>query len=157
MEAMNKKLPTIKESADFLLKRMKAEAEPKKRLRLQAIYLLATQQARSRLELSTLLALHRQTIKNWLKLYEQGGIEKLLALYQPAGKKSSLSDEALAELQERLSTPEGFASYREIHQFLQTAHGVAIGYAAVHKLVRYTLRAKPQRPRPSHPKKTKRE
>lgn len=156
MEAMNKQLPTIKESADFLLKKIKAEAEPKKRLRLQAIYLLATQQARSRLELSTLLALHRHTIKNWLKLYEQGGIEKMLDLHKPAGKKSSLSDEALSELKQRLSTPAGFASYREIHQFLQTAHQVAIGYAAVHKLVRYNLKAKPKRPRPSNPKKTKR-
>ena len=156
MEAMNKKLPTINESADFLLKRMKAEAEPKKRLRLQAIYLLATQQARSRLELSHLLALHRHTIRNWLKLYEQGGLEKLLAVHNPAGKKSSLSDAAICALKRRLSTPEGFASYREIHRFLQSEHQVAIGYGAVHKLVRYNLQAKPKRPRPAHPKKTKR-
>lgn len=155
MEAMNKKLPTINESADFLLKRMKAEAEPKKRLRLQAIYLLASKQARSRLELSQLLALHRHTIKNWLTLYEQGGLEKMLDLHKPEGKKSSLSDKALSALKERLSTPEGFASYREIHRFLQSEHRVAIGYAAVHKLVRYTLHAKPKRPRPAHPKKTK--
>lgn len=156
MEAMNKTLPTIKESADFLLKKIKTEAEPKKRLRLQAIYLLATKQARSRLELSTLLALHRHTIKNWLKLYEHGGIEKMLDLHQPAGKKSSLTDETLAALKARLATPQGFASYREIHQFLQTEHQVQIGYGAVHKLVRYNLKAKPKRPRPSNPKKTKR-
>lgn len=156
MGAMNKRLPTIKESADSLLKRMRAEAEPKKRLRLQALYLLATKQVHSRLELSRLLALHRHTIKNWLKLYEQGGLVHLLDLHQPEGKKSSLSDEALSELKRRLSTPEGFASYREIHRFLQAEHGVTIGYAAVHKLVRYNLQAKPKRPRPTHPKKTER-
>ena len=156
MEAMNKKLPTITEAAEFLLKKMKAEAEPKKRLRLQAIYLLASQQAHSRRELADLLAVHRHTIKNWLKLYEHGGIEKMLDVHQPAGKKSSLSDEALSELKARLATPAGFASYREIHQFLHTEHGVTIGYAAVHKLVRYNLQAKPKRPRPSNPKKTTR-
>jgi len=156
MEVMNKKLPMIKESADSLLKRIKAEAEPKKLLRLQVLYLLATKQARSRLELATLLALHRHTIKNWLKLYEQGGLAKLLDLYQPTGKKSSLSDEALAALKVRLATPEGFASYREILRFLHNEHQVAIGYGAVHKLVRYNLQAKPKRPRPSHPKKMKR-
>ena len=156
MGAMNKKLPMITESADALLQRVKAEAEPKKRLRLQALYLLASKQARSRLELAALLALHRHTIKNWLKLYEQGGLDKLLDLYQPPGKKSSLSDEALAELKQRLATPQGFSSYREIHQFLHTEHGATLGYGAVHKLVRYQLQAKPKRPRPANPKKTKR-
>ena len=78
LEAMNKKLPIIKESADLLLTKIKAESESNKRLRLQAIYLIATKQVRSRPALSQLLALHHHTIKNWLKLYEQGGLEHLL-------------------------------------------------------------------------------
>ena len=153
MEAMNKPLPSIKESADFLLKKVKAESESNRRLRLQAIYLIATNQVRSRLALSQLLAVHRHTIKNWLNLYLQGGVAKLLEVQKPAGKKSSLSEQALSELKTRLATPEGFASYKEIHQFLHDDHHATIGYAAVHKLVRYKLKAKPKSPRPSHPKK----
>ncbi len=153
MEAMNKKLPSIKESADVLLKKIKAESESNKRLRLQAIYLIATNQVRSRLALSQLLAVHRHTIKNWLNLYAQGGVAKLLEIQKPEGKKSSLSEQALSELKTRLATPEGFASYKEIHQFLHDDHQATIGYAAVHKLVRYNLKAKPKSPRPSNPKK----
>ena len=69
------------------------------------------------------------------------------------GQQSSLSDKALADLKARLATPEGFASYKEIHHYLQNQHLVPSGYAAVHKLVRYNLQAKAKGPRPSHPKR----
>ena len=150
---MNKALPTIIEPAKLLHQRLKAESDPKKRQRLQALYLIASKQARSRRAVSQLLAAHRNSVADWLNLYEGGGIEKMLDLKTPPGKKSSLSDEALTELKERLATPEGFASYREIHHYLRDRHKARIGYAAVHALVRYKLHAKPKSPRPSHPKK----
>jgi hypothetical protein len=46
---MNKSLPTITESPATLQKRLRREPEAKKRLRLQALYLLASGQAASRL------------------------------------------------------------------------------------------------------------
>ncbi len=150
---MNKALPTIKESVQLLQQKLKAESDPKKRLRLQSLYLIASKQARSRQTVSQLLAVHRNTVAAWLLLYEQGGMHQMLNLQKPAGKKSSLSEQALTDLQERLATPEGFASYKEIHQYLQNDHQVTIGYAAVHALVRYKLQAKPKSPRPSNPKK----
>lgn len=150
---MNKALPAIQESAQVLQQKLKAEADSKKRQRLQALYLIATKQARSRQSVSRLLAVHRNSVTNWLKLYEDGGVDKMLDIKKPAGKKSSLSDAALSELKGRLSTPSGFASYREIHQYLQQEHKVTIGYGAVHALVRYKLQAKPKSPRPSHPQK----
>jgi len=153
---MNKALPTITESVQLLQQKLKAEADPHKRLRLQALYLLASQQARSRQAVSQLLAVHRNTVATWLAHYEAGGIDLMLDIKKPAGKQSSLSEKALSDLKERLAKPEGFASYREIHQYLQREHKVQIGYAAVHKLVRYHLQAKAKSPRPSHPKKTKR-
>ena len=154
---MNKKLPTIKESTAFLHQKLKAESDSQKRLRLQALYLLATKQARSRQALSQLLAVHRNTVATWLSLYDDGGLEKMLAIKKPEGRKSSLSEQALKALKERLQTTTGFATYREIHQFLRDEHHVPIGYGAVHRLVRYQLQAKPKRPRPSNPKKTKKQ
>jgi transposase len=152
---MNKALPTITESVQLLHQKLKAEADPQKRLRLQGLYLIASKQARSRQAVSQLLAVHRNTVAGWLSLYQHGGIDQMLNIKRPAGKKSSLSDQALTDLKERLAQPEGFASYREIHQYLQREHKIHIGYAAVHKLVRYNLKAKPKSPRPAHPKKTK--
>ncbi len=62
----------------------------------------------------------------------------------------------LAQVQQALEQPEGFASYDAIRQWIATTFGVSLSYNAVHKLVRYKLRAKLKVPRPSHIKKRRR-
>jgi len=62
LRAMNKALPTITESPQDLQRRMRAEPAAPKRQRLQALYLLASGQATSRVALAALLAVHRHTI-----------------------------------------------------------------------------------------------
>jgi hypothetical protein len=64
---MNKLLPVITESVESLQTQLRPETDPKKRPRLQALYLLASGQATSRLVLAKLLAVHRHTIQTWLK------------------------------------------------------------------------------------------
>jgi hypothetical protein len=63
---MNKKLPIIKESPKVLPQKLKNEADPKKHLRLQVLYLITSKQARSRQAVSQLLAVHRHTVADWL-------------------------------------------------------------------------------------------
>jgi hypothetical protein len=58
-----------------------------------------------------------------------------------------------AQLQERLTTPTGFASYLEVQQWLRDAHGIELRYKTVHGIVHYQLQAKLKRPRPRHAKK----
>ena len=65
---MNKCLPVITESSESLLLQLRTETGPKKRVRLHALYLLASGQAASRLALAKLLAVHRHTIQTWLQL-----------------------------------------------------------------------------------------
>jgi hypothetical protein len=60
---MKKSLPAIAESPENLPAQLRAEVDLKKRLRLQALYLLASGQASSRLALAKLLAVHRHTIQ----------------------------------------------------------------------------------------------
>jgi transposase len=150
---MNKKLPILKESPEQLQRQLRAEREAKKRLRLQALYLLASGQARSRLILAKLMAVHRHTIQAWLALYEAGGIEALLTLKKAPGKHRTFSASVLPQLQARLAQPQGFASYGEIQHYLAHEHGVHLGYSTVHALVRYKLQAKAKAPHRSHPKK----
>jgi transposase len=151
---MYKPLPTITESPERLQKQLRAEPDAKKRQRLQALYVLASGQARSRLALAQLLAVHRHTVRAWLTLYETGGLKALLTIQQAPGKVSTLASPGLAQLQARLADPRGFASYREIQHYLATTHHVQLSYSAVHALVRYKLRAKAKAPRRSHPKKS---
>jgi transposase len=57
----------------MLQKQFRTETDAKKRQRLQALYLLASGQAESRLALANLMAVHRHTIKAWLTRYEEDG------------------------------------------------------------------------------------
>jgi transposase len=151
---MYKALPRITESAEALQHRFRAEQDPQKRQRLQALYLLASGQATSRLAIAELLAVHRHTVRAWLATYEKGGLNMLLTLKKAPGKRSALTPAVLAQLQTRLRQPHGFGSYREIQQYLATDHSVHLAYSTVHGIVRYQLQAKPKAPRRSHPKKT---
>jgi len=151
---MNKALPRIAESPQALQSQLRTATDPKKRSRLQALYLLASGQAPSRLVLAKLMAVHRHTIQTWLQLYEEGGLSALLTIKKAPGKRSSLTPAILIKLQARLSQNQGFSSYGEIRQYLARVHKIPLAYSTVHKLVRYRLKAKPKAPRRSHPKKS---
>ena len=151
---MNKRLPPIAESLQTLRAQLRAATDPKQRARLQALYLLASGQASSRLALAKLMAVHRHTIQTWLKLYTVGGLRALLAIKKAPGKRPSLTPAVLAKLQARLTHNRGFGSYGEIQQYLVRVHKIPLAYSTVHRLVRYRLKAKPKAPRRSHPKKS---
>jgi transposase len=87
-------------------------------------------------------------------LYETGGLEKLLEIYKPNGAKSKITAQAIEEISRILKTGKGFRTYKEIHQLVVEKHKIAVGYRAVHNVVRYKLAAKLKSPRPSNPKKT---
>ena len=151
---MNTAVPRIHESAEDLKRLLNQERHPAKHQRLHALYLLASGQARSRITVAALLGVSRGTIGRWLAAYAQGGLAALLAIYIPAGKAAALSPAQRAQLQAALDRPEGFASYGAIQQWIAQEFGVQMGYHAVYKLVRSTLRAKLKVPRPVHEKKT---
>ena len=151
---MNTPLPTITESPEVLQKQLRTEHDAKSRQRLQALYLLASGQATSRLVLAHLLAVPRHTIRPWLTLYAAGGLRALLTIKQAPGKSSTLWPPVLAKLPARLDDPRGFASYGESQQYLAREPQLHLSSSAVHAVVRYKFQAKPQAPRRAHPKKT---
>ena len=155
MGTMNKALPVITESPQELHRRLRAEPAAQKRQRLQALYLLASGQATSRVALAALLAVHRHTIRAWLTQYEAGGLPALLTLKKAPGKRSTLTPAILEALRQRLAQPQGFASYGEIQRYLAQEHHIHLRYSTVHGLVRYKLGANPKAPRRAQPKKTR--
>src|SRR3712207_6873671 len=100
---MNKAVPIIHESVDELKQRLARERHPIKHQRLHALYLLASGQARFRSDVARLLGLDRNTVGRWLDQYAHGGLPALLKLYVPAGKRTPLSNEQLAQLRHRLA------------------------------------------------------
>ncbi len=150
---MNKTVPPIHESAEVLKDLFTRERRREKQQRLHALYLLASGQARSRITVASLLGVSRGTVGRWLTTYAAGGLPALLDIYIPAGKAPALSPPQLAQLQAALDRPEGFASYGAVQRWIADELGIQMRYHAVHKLVRYTLRAKLKVPRPVHIKK----
>jgi transposase len=150
---MRKPVPPIAESADALKGQLKQERHPAKQVRLHALYLLASGQANSRQDVAALLGVDRNTVGRWLSTYAQGGLPALLKVYVPAGKRKPLTPDQLAELQQALAVPHGFASFGAVQQWIADTFGVQLSYNATRKLVRYRLGAKLKVPRPSHQKK----
>jgi transposase len=154
---MRKAMPTIVESADVLQRRMKSEPDLQKRQRLHAFYLAASGQARQRQEIAALLGVHRHSVAAWFRAYAEGGLAHALRYQVPTPPvHRRIPDTALTALQAKLREPHGFAGYHQIRVWLAEQHHVILSYSSVHALVRYKLRAKPKRPRPSHAKKTPR-
>ena len=151
---MNKALPKIKETAEELKEKLKSERNSRRQTRLQTLYLIVTKQAASREKVAQILGKNRNTISNWLSLYENEGLEKLLEIYKPAGAKTKISEAAFREIEAMLATEKGSRTYKEIHQMVVKKHKINIHYSNVHHLVRYKLEAKAKVPRPSNPKKT---
>ena len=107
---MYKALPTITESPEDLQQRFRAEKAAQLRQRLQALYLLATGRAPSRLAVAALLAVHRHTARAWWATSERGGRPALLTLKKPPGKRRALSPAVRTKRQARLQEPRGFGS-----------------------------------------------
>lgn len=151
---MNKALPKIKESVEDLRKKLKAEKDKQKANRLQALYLVASGQARFRSEICRMLGFNRNSVSHWFSAYEMGGLAKLLEIQKAKGKETLISAEAATRIKEILASEKGFRTYKEIHELVVKQYETPITYSAVHKFVRYRLGAKPKSPRPSNPKKT---
>ena len=152
---MNKALPKVKETKEELREMLKNERQAKKQNRLQALYLIVSKEATSRRQVANLLGFNRNSVSQWFKLYEAGGVEKMLELGKSSGPKPKITQEAMADIEEILASEKGFRTYRAIHQLVVTKHQIGIGYGGVRKIVRYKLKAKAKVPRPSNPKKTK--
>jgi transposase len=150
---MKTPLPLIDETPAELKQLLTAETDAQKHQRLQALYLLQTQQARTRRQVAHLLAVSRNTVGRWLTAYESGGIPRMLTIAKAPGKVPSVPQAVQEALRHRLAQPEGFTSYKAIWQWLQHEYGLSMTYKTVHKLVRYRLRAKLKVPRKSHIKK----
>jgi transposase len=155
---MYQPLPPITEDLATLQERLRQERDPKRKPRLHLLVLLKSGQAISRSQAATHLALHRNTVADWLRRYRDGGLEAFLTYKEagaPAGQKT-LPPVVFAQLQARLATSSGFASYVELQQWLRQEFGLEVPYTTLHGIVRYQLKAKLKRPRPSHGKKTSR-
>lgn len=140
----------IHESSEALLRLMKQQKKLPLRERVQALYLLKSQEADSIAHVARILGHNRVTVQRWLSEYQQSGLKGLLAPKAHGGRQALIPPWAQTKLKKRLQQPRGFASYGEIVDWLASECGVKVRYWVVYDLVHKRWGAKLKRPRPLH-------
>jgi hypothetical protein len=139
---MRKKVPEITEELVELKILLKKENKVWKKQRIQMLYLIKSEQVTTILELSSIMAVNRNTIGRWLTLYEKGKMAELMEMRKPRGRNLSISLSILKELKEKLMEPHTFKNYKDIQTWLKIGYNLDIPYKTLHKTVKYKLRGK---------------
>ncbi len=78
IEELYKALPEIRETEKELKELLNKGKDYRIKQRLQALYLLRTSQAKTRLEVSRILGVNRDTVGRWLCSYDKGGVRFII-------------------------------------------------------------------------------
>jgi transposase len=138
----------IEEAVEDLKTLMRQQTQVGDKERIQLLYLLKSSQAQTVTQAAEILGRGRVTLQRWLAKYQAGGISGLLERHLPPGQVCQIPQTAQVELQQRLSSAQGFGSYKEIQTWLEQEYDHIMSYQGVHNHVRYRLGAKLKRPRP---------
>lgn len=138
----------IQESADDLKQLLRHQKVASSKERIQLLYLLKTQQAKTVQEAGRLLGRHRVTLQEWLRRYRDKGLDGLLESKTRSGRPRVIPAWAEVALLKRLQERQGFDGYQEICDWLKTQLGIEVKYKTVHQLVHYRLQSSPKVPRP---------
>lgn len=138
----------IRETTEELKTLMRKEKDVLRHEKLQVLYWLKTPTIDSVLSAAVRLGKHRTTIQRWLSSYRSGGIAELLSQKPRSGRPRIMNAQIVDKLEQELSEPEGFSSYKEVHQWLTSCCDVPVAYRTVHQWARYRLKGKLKVPRP---------
>jgi transposase len=139
----------ILESSDDLKELLRKERVVWKKERIQLLYVLKIQKARTITDAAEIVGRHRVTVQDWLKEYREKGLTGLLTPKLMTGRPRTIPRWAEEALAKRLQEEKGFDSYGEIVRWLEENLGIRVPYKTVHKLVHYRLKASPKIARPS--------
>lgn len=138
----------ITESPETLKKLLAQQKTATGKERVQALYLLKTQQVETVQHLAVVLGRHRVTVQRWLSQYRCGGLKKMLEMGKSTGRTALIPEEVVERLKAELLDPEGFESYEEVRLWLATCLGIRVKYDVVHNLVHDKLKVKLKVARP---------
>ena len=118
------------------------------RQKVQALYLLKSDNSQSITHVAELLGVHRITVLRLLKQYNDGGLSSLLKLRRSTGRPRVIPSEVIAGISTKISEEScEFKSYKEIAAWVEDNYQVSIKYQTLHKQVRYRMKAKLKIPR----------
>lgn len=142
----------VQESLEDLAEELRQAQKPRIKERLQVLYWLKQENAPSISVIAQAIGRHRGTVQAWLATYREQGLIGMLKIKQSPGGSRVIPQWAEEGLARRLEQPQGFNSYGEVQQWLETTLGVEAKYHAVYQMTRYRLKAKLKVPRPQNSK-----
>lgn len=113
----------ITETSQTLKTRLAQQRTATSKERVQALYLLKTEQVETVQHLAVVLGRNRVTVQRWLQRYRTGGIEKLLEVHKSKGRPMIIPEWAIESLKRELKDPQGFESYGELQTWLKAVLG----------------------------------
>jgi hypothetical protein len=143
----------IRETTEDLKTLMRKEKDVWRHEKLQVLYWLKTKMVES--VLSTPVRRTGNIVpqyKDGCLVILKGGIEELLLQKPRSGRPRIMNPETVERLSKELQEPEGFNSYKEVHQWLTSCCEVKVAYRTVHQWARYRLQGKLKVPRPVNEK-----
>lgn len=121
--------------------------------RVQMLILLKKGNIKYHTELEESLPFNIRTIKDWMKMYRQGGLSQLLSFNQGGNRSAAIQGEVYDKLGAVLKDPNNqICSYQELQQYV-AGLGVEIKYKALYKFVREHFKVKLKVGRKSNIKK----
>ena len=150
---MNQGMPYVWESVESLREMLSKETDGRQSKRLQLLYLLASRQATTRTAAAQLLGVNRETVGQWLRQYERGGLDRVVAIKQPPGQLSSLPEEVIDAMRGKLQDPRGVASFKALQEWVARSFGLRPSYRVIHYTATQLLGARLAVGRRSHVKK----
>ena len=143
----------ILETTDELKRLLNVQQKAKLKERIQALYLLKNERAKTLQDLADFLGRSRSTIESWLTCYRKKGLLGLLAWNYHGGQPPAIPESVLTELREKVDQPQGFKSYGEIQPWLKEQYRLEIHSKTVHQTVHDKLKAKLKLEHSSHIKR----
>ena len=144
----------IRERAPELKALMSAQIQLLQHQRVKALLLIKQRKVMYSYQLAKKLKRERKTIYNWLKLYEQQGIDSYLKVKSRGSRREEIPQQVKQALSKQLSNPSTtVTSYVELLEWIQINFGILLKYKALYSHCRTHQNSVLKVARKSHHKK----
>ena len=152
---MSNKVEIIVKESDSELRKLKNnQTTLSKEKRIIALQRIKHCKDETRLSLANYLGVDRKTLRNWLKEYNEGGIEYMLEVRPRRQGSKIITQEIHDGLSDRLNDPKNsFLGYWDAQKWIEKEYGVEVKYHHLRKYLIQYFETKVKRPRKSHIKK----
>ena len=147
--------PEITESVEELEEGLKKARDLAVFKRYKTLLLAKTEEGITREQIGKRIGSHKNTVCDWIKLYERSGLSGLMTIGKPGpdNGQRTIPPAAMKALKARLDG-EGFASYKEAYRWLVEEWELTdLKYNTTWNILHRQMKAKLKRARPSHQKK----